>query len=298
MTLVVFLLISLIGGFSGALVKFTVAEFSPVVLTFLRSFISTLIILPFVYREGIFPKIVIDKNLLVVNIFFWMNWLFFAAGVQKTSLLMASIAYLPVPLIVAFIGFLWLKEKLSREQIIGLVLSLTGISILVFQTIRTQDILSFGTPLGNILLSIAVFCWALYLVTSRKISKIHSPLKIIFFNFLASSILSAPLAFLDLLSGKTEISNTTQYAFLSLLALALFSSVVVFYLIQWLVKHTSAFIPSLTLYLTSTVGGLTGIIFYHEKLTNIFVLSALLILSGIFLATSFRYVRNNIKIWI
>lgn len=293
MILAVFLLISLIGGFSGALVKFTTTELSPIILTFLRSLVSTLIILPFVYHERLFSKIVIDKNLLVANTFFWVNWLFFAAGVQKTSLLMASVAYLPVPLIVAIIGFLWLKEKLSREQIIGLILSLTGVLMLVVQSIRTQDVLSFGTPLGNILLSIAVICWSLYLVSSRKIAQAHSPLKIIFFNFLTSSILSAPLAILDISSSTTRIS---QYAILSLLALVLFSSVIVFYLIQWLVKHTSAFIPSLTLYLSSTVGGLTGIVFFHEKLTAIFALSAFLILCGVFLATSFRYARNNIKI--
>lgn len=292
----VFLLISVIGGASAPLVKYAVSQFPPITLVFLRATLCALIILPFVLKEK--PKFT-DKRLYFAGILFAANWILFAFGIQRSSIIMSQALYIPAPIIVAILGFIFLKEKLSKNHVIGLFLSLVGISLLLFESVGAQDIVSFGTPFGNLLVTCAVLTWSLYLIVSRRISKDYSPLTIIFYNFITSFFASLLLLPFERSIGHFQIEFTTE-GILGLVSLALFSSVIVFYLIQWLIKQTSAFLPSLTLYLTAIFGGFAGIIFYGERLSAYFIVGAILIFSGVFIATAVSHLheRFKIKLWI
>ena len=287
---IVFLLISVIGGASAGLVKYALIQFPPITLVLLRAVLSLLIILPFFLKES--PKIITDKKLLLAGVLFAANWILFAFGIQRSSIIMSQALYIPVPIIVAFLGYIFLKEKLSKSHIIGLLLSLIGISFLLFESIGSQDVISFGTPLGNLLVACGVFAWSFYLIVSRKISNLYSPITIIVYNFTLAFFASLFLFPIELSTNQLPADITGQ-SVLGVFALALFSSVIVFYLIQWLVKYTSAFIPSLTLYLTSIFGSVVGIIFYGERLSTRFIIGAMLIFAGVFIATTLGYIRKR-----
>lgn len=297
MTLIIFFLISIVGGLSAPLVKLTVETFHPILLVFLRSLISLLITLPIIliYNKKLtFSNWIRNKHLLTANLLFAANWILFAFGIQYTSIIMSQLLYLPVALIVSAIGFLFLKEKLHPRQIFGLILTLLGMSLLIKNSIQSQDILSFGKPVGNLIIFAAVLSWSLYLVFSRKVSASYSPAAITFFNFLASAFISA--FFLLSPATKFNLQNVSGQAVFGLVALALFSSVIVFYLIQWLVKHTSAFIPSLTLYTTALFASIVGIIFFNEKLSTILIVASVFILIGVFMTTFNQQLKKSIKL--
>ena len=299
MILAVFLLNALIGGTNPAFVKAALAEFPPITLVFLRSLLAALVTLPLIYSQWSKIKTFSDKKLLFISsLLFAGNWLFFSIGLQFSTIIMSQIIYMMTPLIVAILGYFFLKEILSKNQILGLILAILGMSILIYGSIKSQDIFSFGTPLGNFILIIAKICWALYLVTSRKVSKSYSPLTILFFNFITATLVALLIIPFELSIRQFDLTNVSATGLFSLLALALISSVLVFFLYQWLIKHTSAFIPSLLSYPVALVAGIIGIIFFGEKLTVNLILGGALIMLGVFLATTYQYAKKLMSnIW-
>lgn len=295
MTLLIFLLTALVGGTGASLVKFSVGIFPPVTLVVLRSLLALIFIAPIVFRNKSFVIKNQKMYLFIANILFAVNWLFFAFGMQYTSVIMGQIIYLPTAILVAILGYLFLKETLSHEQLLGLILALFGMVFLIFGSFKSQDVLSFGTPQGNFLVITGLFCWSFYTVISRKISDVYTPLSITFFNFTASFIISLFLVPFELSKKAFNFSHIPPSGFIGLIGLVIFSSILFFYSYQWLIKNTSAFISSLVLYVVTIFATFSGIIFFGEKLTVNLVIGAFFVIIGVFLATTYRYVKLKIK---
>lgn len=292
----IFALATLVGGSNSALVKFTVSQFPPIIFVALRALIAFIIISPFVLKtthQSLEKKVLL---LLVVNLVFAANWLIFAIGIQHTSVIISQLIYVPTSLTVAIIGFLMFKDRLTKNQIWGLALTLSGALILTLGSVRDQGI-TFGTPFGNFMVTAGMFCWAFYLILSGKISKIYSPLTIIFYNFVVSFILGSALFLLDPNSRNFTFGDIDQTGFLGLAYVGIFSSAIYFYLNQWLIKHTSAFVSSLQIYPVTLIASALGVIFYDERLTTNLIIAAMMIMLGVFIATSYNFLRNKLNLW-
>lgn len=285
----VFGILVLIGGSTSSVVKYAVSQIPPIELVALRSVIALCVIAPFVAR---ITRIKLEKsviNLVVVNILFTANWISFAVGLPKTSVTIAQLVYVPTSLIVALLSFFILKERFTKIQIIGLTITIAGAFMIVLGSIKRTTAI-FGDPLSNLVIFFGVFCWALYLVLSKRISKFYSPLTIIFYNFLAAILISIIL--IPFTSAKIDLVNLPKSAYLSVLFIGVISSALYFYLNQWFVKHSTPFISSLQIYPITIIASIFGVIFYHEEITLNLVASAVLIMSGVFLATSYQYIKN------
>ncbi|MBI2327788.1 DMT family transporter [Candidatus Curtissbacteria bacterium] len=291
MIIIIFIALCLVLGANSPLVKFTTQEFSPVITVTLRSILAILILLPFINFKKLFLVKTSKKYLLLVNLLFAGNWLLFAYGIQHTSVIMSAAIYLPSSLIVAIFGYLFLKEKLGNFQIIGMISTLMGMSLLIYGSAMSQDIRSLGTLQGNFLILIALLSWSFFLVVSRKISQSIDPSIITLSNFIVSFLASLIFIFIELLLGNQLKLSVSLPAVVGILSLAIFSSLIVYYLYQWLLKHAPAFISSLAIYPAAALASLYGIIFFGERITATFLFGASLILFGVFLATSYKYVK-------
>lgn len=294
MILIVFFATALIGGTGAALVKFNIGNIPPFTLVAARSLLALILVTPFAYRSLNINKKKDKKYLLFAGLLFAANWLLFAIGIQYTSVIMGQLIYVPTAVFVAIIGFLFLNEKLTKEQLLGMFFSLFGMSILIYDSLKSQDVLSVGTLQGNLIIVTGMLSWSIYLVVTRKISKIYTPLTIIAFDFLITLLVSFPLAAIGLIKGTLVVPQITTDSIVGLISLVIFSSILFFLLNQWLVKHASAFISSLVLYLLTIFATATGIIFFNEKLTSNFIIGATFVILGVFIATSYKYAKKFI----
>lgn len=250
-----------------------------------RAILSALIILPFLKQIKI-PAF--DKNfkkLILASALFAGNWIFFAYGIKHTSVIVGQLSYVPTALIVAFLGYIFLKEKLKKEEIIGLILTLVGISIILYGSIKSQDIRSLGTPIGNILVFLGLLSWSSYTVASRRIANIYSPSSITFYNFIFTFVIGLFLLPLDFALGDFYVVKISTESILGLVSLALFSSVLFFYLYQLLIKSSSAFTASLVLYPVTILAAFMGVIFFDEKFTSSLLFGAFFVVVGLFFST-------------
>lgn len=294
--LLALLVAQFIGGAGGPLaIKLGVKEFPPLTFTFLRFFFATIILLPIYLREKNKPSRVDWKNLFTKSIFFSFNAAFFSIGIQYTTAIMSQILYTLVPVIVLFFAYVLLKEKITMPKIVGLVVSSIGVSFLIEQSIEKADLFSFGHPLGNFFVLCAVFSWAFYFVFSKQLQKKYSIATITFSNFLtAVVILSLTIPF-ELYVRPLVLKDITIVGIGSLLYVAVFLSAIMIFLMQFGVKRTNAFSASLFSYMGPLFALFTAIPFLGERLTIGLVVGGVLILTGVFYATTYEQVRKQIR---
>lgn len=299
MSVLLFILTFAIGGLISSQVKLALDYFSPFAMVALRFGIATFILLPFVIGKRIPIKQKDFMYLLLSAAMIALNFIFFTSGIGYTSIIMGQLIYLPTSLIVAVIGYFFLKEKLQRAQFLGLGLTFFGFSLLAVNSFKTNDILSFGTPMGNGLLFMAVAASSLYIIFSRKIIKTYSPVTITFFSLLASTVAALLLVPLEIARGSFLI-NITQKSIFLLGILSIVSSALIYYLYQELIARTNAFITSLIVYPSFVIGAIAGTVLFGESLKQTFLFGATMVFFGVFIATSYNYLERNLKLlrWI
>lgn len=296
MILTIFFLTAAIGALGAASIKFTLGDFPPMVLVFLRGLLAALLLAPVIYfhREKFTVKK--EKKLLLISgVLFALNWILFAFGIQRTTVIMGQLLYLPTPIIVGIVGYFTLREKLTKDQIAGLILTLFGMLILTIGTIASKDRNSFGEPLGNIIIFLGLLCWSIFTVTTRKISAIYSPLHLTFINLLAVTLISGVILIFPPARQNFDFTSVTIPGVAGLLSVATLNSIGFFGLYQWLIKNTSAFTASLILYPTTVLAGLIGIVLFKEKLTLNLIIGGSFVILGVFVANSLNHVRRYAK---
>lgn len=212
------------------------------------------------------------------------NIFFFLFGIKQTTANMSVVLYTLSPLLTAVFSMVLLKERVSNKAAAGIFLGLSGVVYtLVLPAFGVSR--SFGTLTGNLLILLAVTSWTLYTIGSRKLMNQGFPVKAL----TGMSLIVNAMVFLlfSLATGELALlpSLLTLPLFLEALYLGVFVSIVTFVLYQWTIKHVSALVASLTLYLQPLFGVLVNYILLGESLSPEFVIGGLVIVSGVILAT-------------
>ncbi|MCW5682407.1 MAG: DMT family transporter [Xanthobacteraceae bacterium] len=149
-----------------ALTRYAViGTLTPAAVTLLRVGIPVILLAPVLFRTGVWPK---GKSL---------PFLFCILGAGAPFLLIIGngMRYAPtadvgplvpgtMPLIVALLSVVLLKEKLGWSRALGFALCAAGVLTIAGRSILTS---SGNTSFGHLLLITAAFCWACYTVAFR-----------------------------------------------------------------------------------------------------------------------------------
>ena len=284
-----FLFVSFIGGsINPIFVKLGTLEVAPMALTALRFVGATLVLLPFWYRK---KEYIALKDIYKI-IPFSLNIGLFSIAIQYTSVTMTGILYSTSPFFVAIFAHLLIKERISKEQILGLLIAIVGIFLLTRESMQGGDVVSFGTPLGNGLILLASAIFGLYPVGARSLSRSYSSLTIVFFSFATTAMLTMIAAAFEWHIRPFQGVHVTEVVTI-LLVLILISSITFWYLYQWLIKHVSAFVASLTNYGTVVTAAISGAIVFEERVTLELIIGAFLVVVGVFLATTYTQLKKQ-----
>lgn len=142
------------------------------------------------------------------------------------------------PLIAPFLAFLILRERVTKYNIIGIIISSIGMFMLVLVGSGNFEL---GNPIGIPLAFLAVCSAVMYTILLRKIPERYSPLSIIFYEQITALLFFYPLW--AIIEGKTCLTEgflLTSYTPELLYAfgyLAVFSSIVAFVLFCYTVRR-------------------------------------------------------------
>ncbi|HIO92976.1 MAG TPA: DMT family transporter [Leucothrix mucor] len=134
------ILLAAIWGSSFIFMRATVADFGPVFLITLRVGVASLCLLGFLFVRQRFQEFIKHwKNLLWIGLLnSALPFCLLAYASVSLSAGVVSILNAVTPIFTAFIAHLWLKDKMTRLQFVGMVISLLGVSFLVWDKISWQ----------------------------------------------------------------------------------------------------------------------------------------------------------------
>ncbi|MEK3937682.1 DMT family transporter [Sporosarcina sp. FSL W7-1349] len=88
------------------------------------------------------------------------NTLIYVA-LHHTTSINASLMNTSTPIIIYILSFVFLKEKLTHNQLIGTLISLLGVLFIISKG-SFESLLQFSFNQGDLIVIIAVICWAIY----------------------------------------------------------------------------------------------------------------------------------------
>lgn len=292
-----------LGAFSGSgivpsLTKIGLQFSAPVFFVFFRFLFASILFLPIIIfsrKEKLEQKDYIRFTFLAFLLF--VNVTFFTIGVNLTTVLMSQLLYLPTPIIVSILGHFFLNEKLNIHKMIGLLIALGGVLFLIIESaINQREILTFGTPLGNSIVLIAMLGYSGWVLYSRMLAKKHaySSYQVTFFTFLFIALyLLILLPFSqNLAPSKIQAINFHGIIFAIFVSSA---SIIQYLFLQIGIKKTSAFTASMFQYVGPVFAGIISVPVLHEYPSPVFLIAGAIIICGVFYGTTFDYVKSKNK---
>lgn len=259
---------------------------SPVSLNFLRWSVATVVLLPFAYRKTVkewkFLRPHLTYLLLAaltgVTLF---NTFVYVGGKYSSATNLALIGTTAAPVFVLLISAIFLKQKISVNQIIGTILCIAGIVILISKG-TLSGLGHFRLSLGDIWILLAALSFAIYTILVRKKPAGVSPISFLFFIFLAGTVFLIPAFIVDVNVGAGFSWDST--IILSILYLGIGASVISFLAWNISIRRIGPARTALFGNLIPIFSTIEASILLNERFTNITLVSFAVILAGLLIA--------------
>lgn len=275
---------AVLGGGMGAVTKIGLAEIPPLSFAFLRFFIATIIISPYIFKY----KRAVMKNLVQIaplSLLASANIALFTIGIKMTTATIAGILYAGAPLLISFISYSLLQEKLVLKKIIGIFIGFTGVIVIVFLPIIESGKTFAGNLTGNLIIVTAVVCWSFYLAFSKKLHLDHSPFRIVSIFIIVTTVVLMPFFFMDLKTNYGWWENIGLNSLLAMFYVTILGTIITYVLTQHAIKHGGSIFASMIFYLQPVFAFLFAFILLGEKLTSGIIIGGGLALFGVFFVT-------------
>ena len=202
-------------------------------------------------------------------------------GLQHTIVINAVLMSSMMPVLIVGMSFLLFREKIYRLQALGIVLSLAGaLSIILKGDPALLGSLSINQ--GDLLIFIAVICYAGYSVMLRRRPAIH-PLSLVAITFVIGSAMLLPFYLWESVAVRPMRWDATTVG--AVCYVAIFPSIVSYLCFNRGVELVGANRAGLFLHLMPVFGSLMAIAFLGESLRWYHGTGIALIALGIVLAT-------------
>ncbi len=272
-------------AFSGSFIaaKYTTVDLTPLVTILLRYVIALLFFAALILarKERVFrvelrhvPVFIVLGLSGIVGYHF-----FFFASLHHTSVANTAIINGLSPVITGLMAALFIRERLSPTNWLGIVIALSGVLILVTKG-NVVVLTGFDFNFGDLLMLTAVVCWSIYALIARRMLDRYSTLTV---TFLASLFGVGVLILMvipeDLPGQLGTISPESVWA---LLYMGIAASGFGYLLYNLSIKglgptRTSGFVYSTVPLLT----GFLALIFFAEPVTITMLIATTLVIIGL-----------------
>jgi drug/metabolite transporter (DMT)-like permease len=279
-THIIVILAMIFWGMSFIWSKIVFETYDQITTIFFRLIISVVALFLFMTIAGI--RIRIDKKDLkyfVVSSFF-NPFLYFIGenyGLKEVSAFFTSVIISTIPVITPFFVFLFYKERITRLNIFGLMISFIGVLIIIFSDGITTG---SGNLFGFLMLGLAVISAIFYTIYVKKLSFKYNPVTIIAWQNLIGIFLFLPL-FLAF-SAKEALSITPdKKAIFSLIMLGIFASSAAFIFYTYGIKKLGIIKTNFYTNLIPAFSFLFAYLFLGEPLTLLKFTGLIIVVTGI-----------------
>ena len=263
------------------IVKVALREISPLLLACVRTIFAGAVILPiYFWKERAnkdvwrWTEIRLLAGLGVCGVV--LNQLLFVVGLSRTSVAHAAIIIALTPMQVLLLATAIGQEHMTRRKLAGMAIALGGVAIL--QLSRAQQ--SSVTVLGDVLMFLAALAFAIFTVFGKGVTKKYSGVVVNSFAYVGGAVVLLPLAVLE--GSKVQLSNVSAQAWLGVLYMAVFSSVISYLIYYHGLTYIAASRVSAFSYLQPLVAIVLAIPLLHERVTPSLLAGGALVVTGVY----------------
>lgn len=274
-------LTAVIWGSTFVASKVCLLYINPIELMGLRFLIAMPILLAIILAKRIkFEYGEHKKNIAWASVVLAAHFLIQITGIKYTTATNTGWIISMIPLIVAVLAFLFLKEKLRKTIILGIFLATIGVLFLISKG-KISD-LKWLSSYGDWLVLISAHTWAVYTILTRNASRSLNPLLVTFTVLLPSTILS--LGIMSFTSDWSKLFHLPIDAVVSLLMLGLLGTALAQWLWQDGVAKIGAAEASIYLYIEPLATTAVAVPYLHESFGLFTAIGGGLVLLGVWIA--------------
>jgi drug/metabolite transporter (DMT)-like permease len=212
----------------------------------------------------------------------FLYFIFETFGIKYGSTLQAGIMLALIPIFVAVLGALFLKEIPTFKQILFIILSVAGVMLIIAMGSTSSGKFSIS---GTAFLLMAVLAAAIYNILSRKLSSDFTPMEITYFMMAFGAVFFNAISIADHIKKNTMDSYLNPLLDLnfsvSIVYLGILSSSIAFLLINYSLSKIKASENAVFSNLSTIVSIMAGVVLLNEPFFRYHLAGAALILLGV-----------------
>ena len=260
-------------------------ETPPLGLSFYRTLLGAMIVLPFAWRPMM-------QQIHLIRRHFWiMLLLAFLLFVGGNAVLFLSLQYTIAinvgvlnsfePLIIIIAAWAIFRDRVSFNQVAGVLVSLLGVFALIGRG-DPRAILSLDFNLGDILVLGAYVSWALYAVYLRLAPRALDQRVMLFLLLFLGALLLVPFYLIEWAVDRPMTFGLPSIG--AIVGLALFSSVIAVFLWNYSIQHLGPSLAGIFIHMIVAFTVIMAIVFLGEVFAWFHGVGVALIGAGIYLS--------------
>jgi len=268
-------------GLSFIATKRVLEEIKPEVIVFLRQLLGISFLLFVAKRQ---------KQSFAIN-FRDHKWVFFLAliacfhlwiqitGLQWTSASNTGWIIGITPVFMTILSLIFFKEKLTKQQLSGIIISFVGLLLLVSKwNLASLDLINNK---GDVLIITSSLTWAIYSLASKKATLNYSPVMTMLYLFIIVAVVISTFAVNA--ENLADVINLSLIGWISILFLGILCSGAAYVLWAQSLSEMSASRVGAFLYIEPFVTFFGSWILLNEPITFLMLISGLIIIGGVVL---------------
>ena len=205
-------------------------------------------------------------------------------GLQYTTAASAVMLTSLSPLFIVTASWIFLKERITRHEVLGILFASIGTAIIVFDT----PVQAHATQplLGNSIILLSNVMWTIGVLSMKKLSLKHSPFLFGYTGWFTGMLTFGAIVFFTdrMLFLRPLILTQLPQAVFPILYMAIFGSIVAFTAYQVAQKHLEASHVSIFTYLQPLAAIPLAYFWLKEQLGVWFLVGAAIIAAGVIIA--------------
>ena len=212
-----------------------------------------------------------------------INQAFFIYGLSLTKPINSAIIMVSNPIAVMLFTIFIFKEKITIIKLTGLAFGVIGaLTLLLFKAHGSFSIGS-ETMVGDLMTLINSLSWAIFVVMAKPYMQKYQTVTVMKWIFLFGFIYMCPLGMKDLLTVSWSLLSPKIIFALAFVVVA--TTFLAYLLNTYALKALSSSVVSMYIYLQPFLATVIAIILGKDELTTIKIVSASLIIAGVYLAS-------------
>lgn len=209
-----------------------------------------------------------------------INQLLFLKGLSLTYPVHASLLMLSTPILIVVFSVWLLKEKNSWQNIIGLLLGITGAAVLILSKTNTAN--KSNIILGDVLILINAVSYTVYFIIVKPLMAKYNAIVIIRWIFTLGLLMILPFCWGEFMEIPWKAFSTPDMV---AMVLVVFTGTFLAYLFNiYGIKILGAATAGFYIYTQPFFATAIAMIFLHEPLELYKVIAASLIFAGVYLS--------------